>query len=258
MTRLQLLGDSGGDHRELGLNRPRVVLGRGPDADWSFDDAAVSRRHAAVHHAPGRDEIEDLGSRAGTLVNGRPVHGRRPLRVGDVVELASVRLRYLADDPGDDGATTSMALSTVPVTFDVDEQHGGVISNVGRDQYNQYVQQVIVSREDAFRQIASMSRVARVLFIVGFSMAAVGVLGTIGSVLLEASRTDPDMSSAEAFRESTQPAELLGVPVFALTMGVALVGMGLAFLGVIIQFAASTRKRDVDRRYPLPPGWGGH
>jgi FHA domain len=256
MTRLQQLGDSGGGHRELDLSRPRVVLGRGPDADWSFDDAAVSRRHAAVHHAPGRDEIEDLGSRAGTLVNGSPLRGRRTLRAGDVVELASVRLRYLADDPRDDGATTSMPRSTAPVTFDVDEQHGGVISNVGRDQYNQYVQQVIVSREDAFRQIASMSRVARTLLIVGFSLAVSGVLGFIASIMLEATKTT-DTSSPEAFQETTQPFELLGIPVFVLAMGVALVGMGLTFLGVIIQFAASTRKRDVDRRYPLPPGWGG-
>ena len=30
----------------------------------------------------------------------------------------------------------------------------------------------------------------------------------------------------------------------------------LFFLGMIIQFAASTRRREVDRRYPLPPGWG--
>ena len=46
--------------------------------------------------------------------------------------------------------------------------------------------------------------------------------------------------------------------MFALAFGVALVGMALVFLGVIIQFTVSTRKKEVERRYPLPPGWGGH
>jgi hypothetical protein len=133
-----------------------------------------------------------------------------------------------------------------------------VISNVGGNQYNEYVQQIIVNRQEAFRQIAPMSRIARGLFIVGFSLAVSGVLGFIGSIMVMAASSNPDMSSPEAFEESTQPPEFMGVPVFALAFGVALVGMALVFLGGIIQFTVSTRKKEVERRYPLPPGWGGH
>ena len=96
------------------------------------------------------------------------------------------------------------------------------------------------------------------LFIVGFSLAVSGVLGFIGSIMVMIASSNPDMSSPEAFEESTRPPEFMGYPVFALAFGVALVGMALVFLGVIIQFTVSTRKKEVERRYPLPPGWGGH
>ena len=235
------------------------MLGRGPDADWSFEDHAVSRHHAVISHFPDHDEVEDLGSMAGTLVNGIRIDGRRTLRPGDVVQLASVRLRYVGDHLGGPVMTQATEPRASTVSFDVDAQHAGVISNVGGNQYNnEYVQQIIVNRQEAFRQIAPMSRIARGLFIVGFSLAVSGVLGFIGSIMAMMATSNPDTSSPEAFEESTAPPELMGYPVFALAFGVALVGMALVFLGVIIQFTVSTRKKEVERRYPLPPGWGGH
>ena len=258
MTRLEVVSDPSGAPQDRHLSQPRVVLGRGPEADWSFGDQAVSRRHAAIYHSPDHDEIEDLGSKWGTLVNGTRVQGRRTLRPGDVVQLASVQLRYVEDHLGSAMATQVTDPHPANVAFDVDQQTGGVISNVGGNQYNEYVQQIIVNRQEAFRQIAPMSRIARGLFIVGFSLAATGVLGFIGSIMVMIASSNPDMSSPEAFEESTRPPEFMGYPVFALAFGVALVGMALVFLGVIIQFTVSTRKKEVERRYPLPPGWGGH
>ena len=258
VTRLELVSDPSGAPQDRHLSQPRVVLGRGPEADWSFGDQAVSRRHAAIYHSPDHDEIEDLGSKRGTLVNGTRVQGRRTLRPGDIVQLASVRLRYVEDHLGSAMATQVTDSQPANVAFDVDQQTGGVISNIGGNQYNEYVQQIIVNRQEAFRQIAPMSRIARGLFIVGFSLAATGVLGFIGSIMVMIASSNPDMSSPEAFEESTRPPEFMGYPVFALAFGVALVGMALVFLGVIIQFTVSTRKKEVERRYPLPPGWGGH
>ncbi len=258
VTRLEVVSDTSGTAGERDLSQPRVVLGRGPAADWSFGDHAVSRQHAAIHHFPDHDEIEDLGSIAGTLVNGIRIDRRRTLHPGDVVQLASVRLRYVGDQLGSPVLTQATPPHASNVSFDVDRQQAGVISNVGGNQYNEYVQQIIVNRQEAFRQIAPMSRIARGLFIVGFSLAVSGVLGFIGSIMVMAASSNPDMSSPEAFEESTRPPDLMGIPVFALAFGVALVGMALVFLGVIIQFTVSTRKKEVERRYPLPPGWGGH
>ena len=258
MTRLVMLDGSGGASSERHLSQPQLVLGRGVDADWAFGDQAVSRRHAAVRHFADHDEIEDLGSKAGTLVNGIRVEGRRTLHDDDLVQLASVQLRYVGDHPGSPAVTHATDPHGFNVSFGVDKQSAGVISNVGHDQYNSYVQQIIVSREAAFRQIAPMSRVARGLFIVGFSLAVSGALGFIGAIMVMVARGFTEFGSPAAFDGSIPAPELWGYPVFALAFGVALVGMALVFLGVIIQFTVSTRKKEVERRYPLPPGWGGH
>ena len=175
------------------------------------------------------------------------------------MQLASVRLRYVGDHQGSPVMTQATDPHAPNVSFDVDAQQADVISNVGGNQYNnEYVQQIIVNRQEAFRQIAPMSRLARALFILGFSLAVSGALGFIGSIMVIIARGRSDMGSPEAVEESTRAPEVLGYPVFALAFGVALVGMALVFLGVIIQFTVSTRKKEVERRYPLPPGWGGH
>jgi hypothetical protein len=258
VTRLELVSDPSGAPQDRHLSQPRVVLGRGPEADWSFGDQAVSRRHAAIYHSPDHDEIEDLGSKWGTLVNGTRVQGRRTLRPGDVVQLASVRLRYVEDHLGSAMATQVTDSQPANVAFDVEQQTGGVISNIGGNQYNEYVQQIIVNRQEAFRQIAPMSRIARGLFILGFSLAATGVLGFVGSIMVMVAGAATRSGNSDASTASPPIPEVLGYPVFALAFGAALVGMALVFLGVIIQFTVSTRKKEVERRYPLPPGWGGH
>src|SRR5918994_1068013 len=119
VTRLELVSDPSGAPQDRHLSQPRVVLGRGPEADWSFGDQAVSRRHAAIYHSPDHDEIEDLGSKWGTLVNGTRVQGRRTLRPGDLVQLASVRLRYVEDHLGSAMATEVSDPQPANVAFDV-------------------------------------------------------------------------------------------------------------------------------------------
>ena len=103
-----------------------------------------------------------------------------------------------------------------------------------------------------------MGRVSRALSLFGMSVFFAGLLAFMGSILFEGATSDPDVSSYESFEESTALAEVFGVPVFALAMGVALVGFAFLAAGGIIQAAATTRTEQVDRRYPLPPGWGGH
>jgi transcriptional regulator with PAS, ATPase and Fis domain len=125
-----------GDAARLGASRAVVripgslQIGRAPDAPaeqgWAVEDDRVSRRHALIEvGAPGRAHIRDLGSRNGTLVDGRAVGGDPvPLGAGSIVSFgthaavfrfaAEVDLEAIEQDLGSPFtpvATTSPALA---------------------------------------------------------------------------------------------------------------------------------------------------
>ncbi|MFI5501425.1 FHA domain-containing protein [Nocardia asteroides] len=140
----------------LPLTGGRQLIGRGARADLRLDDRYVSSAHALVDSAAGRVTVEDLGSANGTRVGGELIAGLRPLRDGDIVTVGSIDLRF------EQGPTTlSMPSQAVrrpaPVTFDVDRQSGHQINNIGRDQFNSYVEQ----RESFLRAVAASRTKAR-------------------------------------------------------------------------------------------------
>jgi hypothetical protein len=254
MSRLEVLSPPMLDARR-DLTTRTLLIGRSPDADWLLDEPTVSRRHALVHHFVDHDEIEDLGSTGGTRVNGRTINGPVRLRAGDRVQLAGVELGYVADGApwaaaGTRGSDARRSVEGAG-TFTVRDQQGGTISNVGHDQYNQYVQQVVVQREDALAQVAGMNRFARVLVTIGFTLAGAGVLGFIGSIVVSMAASLDDPWSGPDFPE------VAGVPVFAAAMGVALVGFAVYLAGFVVQVSARKQRRQVDLDYPLPQAWPG-
>ena len=70
---LLLAAGPGGVDREVPLDHPSVVIGRGADADIRVVDTGVSRRHAEFRLTSGGVQVVDLGSTNGTRVNGSPV-----------------------------------------------------------------------------------------------------------------------------------------------------------------------------------------
>jgi DNA-binding winged helix-turn-helix (wHTH) protein len=70
-----------------------IVIGRDEDADVPIGSLSVSRRHAIVHVSPEGAELEDLGSKNGTSVNGRRV-SRARLATGDVIRVGSVVISF--------------------------------------------------------------------------------------------------------------------------------------------------------------------
>jgi pSer/pThr/pTyr-binding forkhead associated (FHA) protein len=67
--------------------RDELTIGRGGGCGIVLDDSFVSQVHARVFRRDGEVYVEDLGSRNGTLVNGRPVGGTQRLRRGDKVQV---------------------------------------------------------------------------------------------------------------------------------------------------------------------------
>lgn len=69
-----------------------VVIGRAAEAGLRLDHAMVSRRHAEIRRATdGTWTLRDLGSRNGTMVNGRAV-GQCVLEDGDVIGVGPFQL----------------------------------------------------------------------------------------------------------------------------------------------------------------------
>jgi pSer/pThr/pTyr-binding forkhead associated (FHA) protein len=76
------------------------VIGRHAEADLRLNDKSVARRHARLTHAGGHWCVEDLQSHCGIWVNERTVHEPRPLREGDVLQVAGVKLVVRIDGGG--------------------------------------------------------------------------------------------------------------------------------------------------------------
>jgi pSer/pThr/pTyr-binding forkhead associated (FHA) protein len=89
-----------GDGRSFDVE-DAVELGRGVAGSPELSDPTISRRHARLSiDQAARLSIQDLGSRNGTLVNGRLITDVEPLAVGDVIDLGDTTLEVAAIEPG--------------------------------------------------------------------------------------------------------------------------------------------------------------
>ena len=76
------------------LYRSPTVIGSAPSADiYLFKDAQIDPSHAAIHRVGAHYEIEDMGSRAGTIVASTPVTRRR-LVSGEQIVLGDTILEF--------------------------------------------------------------------------------------------------------------------------------------------------------------------
>ena len=90
-----------GTRRVLGLEKDRITIGRSRDNDVFLPDQWLSRTHAAVRGDEGSFFVEDLGSKNGTLINGRKLEGEHQLRHGDVITLGEHTLTYSEEESAD-------------------------------------------------------------------------------------------------------------------------------------------------------------
>lgn len=90
MTAATLVGTGG----RLPVGRGEQLLGRRQSCDLVVSDISVSRVHAQLACEEHGTVLTDLGSTAGTWVNGEPVTGSQVLHHGDVVQFGSTRWLY--------------------------------------------------------------------------------------------------------------------------------------------------------------------
>lgn len=82
---------------EVELEKARVTLGRGADADVVLNHSSISHEHAALELFDGGFRLRDLGSTNGMLVNGSKVTVA-DLKHGDRFELGALEFRYVLGD----------------------------------------------------------------------------------------------------------------------------------------------------------------
>ena len=92
------------------LSKPDALIGRDPDCDIMIPDRQVSRKHARLRRVEGGFELEDLGSKNGTHINGTQLFGTQRLQDGDLIQVALVaKLAYVGSD-----ATVPLRIETTP------------------------------------------------------------------------------------------------------------------------------------------------
>ncbi|MBQ4569100.1 MAG: FtsW/RodA/SpoVE family cell cycle protein [Ruminococcus sp.] len=68
------------------------LIGRGKGCDIVIEDPTVSRSHCVLLRRKEGWFINDIGSKSGTRVNGRPVHGRHRVTIDDEIKIGSTTL----------------------------------------------------------------------------------------------------------------------------------------------------------------------
>ncbi|HSL19415.1 MAG TPA: SpoIIE family protein phosphatase [Methylomirabilota bacterium] len=92
-----VITEEGGESRRVPVG-PSLVVGRGKGCGLIVRDLAASRRHLEIVRSDGAWECRDLGSRNGTIVNGRPTSSCR-LDHGDEIAIGATRLRFELGEP---------------------------------------------------------------------------------------------------------------------------------------------------------------
>ena len=92
--------------RQFPLHDGAFTIGRADDAAVRIDSGGVSRHHARVLVSGEKAHVEDLGSKNGTFVEGKPVTGACLLRDGDEIRVGPATLTYRVAAPAE--ATETM------------------------------------------------------------------------------------------------------------------------------------------------------
>lgn len=260
MPHLVVLRPGSDRGRRIPLDRDYLVVGREQSCDVRFDDPGVSRTHAALQRHGNRVYVEDLGSSAGTFVNGVATTAARELRAGDVLTFATVAARLESGCAAAD-ETGAMPARPAEATMGhhIDEQRAGVINNVDRDQYISYVQNVNQQRENFLREVAATKTKARWLAWTGFLMFVVG------SAIFAAADLSFLKAITNAIQNGAEPPpatspfgrEIGGVPFGLAGWALAAVGMILLVVGIVLHIVATSRRRRAYREFPVLPPWQG-
>lgn len=255
--RLFMLDRNGNRSRQVQFSGTSLLVGREAGSDLLLGSPDVSRRHALLWRDGNQIYVEDLGSTAGTRVNGTPLTGPHALRVGDVITFASTRLTV-------DGAPDSPKIqqenpsprndprTEAGARFDVRDQRADTIHMVGGNQYNMHV---LEERRSLLLDVAATKTRARWILLSGFLITLVGFAFFAAGILRFFMAVADAASSGEVPDAFIDPfgVEILGFPSGLIGWAVAGIGTVLMLVGGVLHLVAIARQKRVERELPLPP-----
>jgi hypothetical protein len=81
--------------QEIDLPQGETLIGRSANCQVTLDDPLVSREHARIRIQGAGAVVEDLGSRNGVQVGGKPISGSATLSTGDRIRIGTQELVFL-------------------------------------------------------------------------------------------------------------------------------------------------------------------
>ncbi|MCI9870560.1 FHA domain-containing protein [Arthrobacter humicola] len=252
VSRLIARGPGGSSGSELEVTRAYMTLGRSHTNDLVVSEPTVSRVHASLSvDGAGRVSVQDLGSSAGTSVNGHPTSGPVILRSGDVVSFGGERFQFQG------ASSKSEATAALPVQrpprprprdghvqgqYEIENQHAGTISNVAGNQYTAYVSHIRQERESFLQAVAATKTRARWLIWIGAGLAITGLV-IAGSGFYQFMEEIPN------YRGVGTPASFR---LYITGLFIAGGGSILITIGIVLHVVATSRRKKVEREFPLP------
>ncbi len=112
-------------------------IGRGSNCTVQIEDAMASRKHAVLERSQTNAtswELVDLGSRNGTLLNGRQAD-RSPIRFGDHIQIGETVFLFSHADPLEERILHRQKLEAIGrlgagIAHDINNVLGGILMNV--------------------------------------------------------------------------------------------------------------------------------
>jgi phosphoserine phosphatase RsbU/P len=96
------------------LDGEAITLGRHPACDIVLESGSVSRQHARILNIDGEFFVEDLHSRNGTLLNGKPITYRQPLLDNDELGICDLSFIFHLDLPQPDSPPPQTRRESLP------------------------------------------------------------------------------------------------------------------------------------------------
>jgi phosphoserine phosphatase RsbU/P len=94
-TRELVIRNIDGKNANVPLDRDRITLGRSSANELCYpDDAGLSRQHLALTRTGDSWQVEDLGSKNGTVVNGKRIDRPTPFTEGDRISAGHLTIEF--------------------------------------------------------------------------------------------------------------------------------------------------------------------